>query len=104
MPDYLLRIPLFYKILLANVFIVALGAAIGTGVTVWYVDTYPGRVYVPLIAVFVLCGLVVSFVVNNWVLKRALAPLDRLQAAVDEVRSGAAERACRAGRGNRRPL
>ena len=86
--DYLLRIPLFYKILLANVFIVALGAAIGTGVTVWYVDTYPGRVYVPLIAVFVVCGLVVSFVVNNWVLKRALAPLDRLQTAVDEVRSG----------------
>ncbi len=88
MPNYLLRIPLFYKILLANVFIVALGAAIGTGVTVWYVDTYPGSVYVPLIAVFVLCGLVVSFVVNNWVLKRALAPLDRLQEGVDEVRRG----------------
>ena len=35
--DYLLRIPLFYKILLANVFIVALGAAVGTGVTVWYI-------------------------------------------------------------------
>ena len=87
--DYLLRIPLFYKILLANVFIVALGAAVGTSVTVWYVGHYPGQVYIQLIAVFALCGLAVSFVVNNWVLKRALAPLDRLQAAVDEVRSGA---------------
>jgi two-component system sensor histidine kinase UhpB len=84
----MLRTPLFYKILWANVAIVTLGAAIGTSVTVWYVQHYPGGVYFQLIAIFALCGVAISFVVNNWVLKRALEPLDRLQAAVDEVRGG----------------
>ena len=34
----LLRTPLFYKILLANLAIVALGAVAGTVITVWHVQ------------------------------------------------------------------
>jgi len=84
----LLRIPLFSKLLLANSAIVALGAVAGTIITVWHVQTYPADVHYALIALFTTAGIVVSFVVNNWVLKRALAPLDRLQTAVDAVRRG----------------
>lgn len=84
----LLRMPLFYKILLANLAIVALGAIAGTIVTVWHVTTFPEGLHLGLIAYFTLSGLAISFLVNSWVLKRALEPLDRLQQAVDAVRSG----------------
>lgn len=83
-----LRVPLFYKLLLANSAIVTLGAVVGTMITVWHVQTYPDDIHYELIALFTGVGIVVSFVVNNWVLKRALAPLDRLQTAVDAVRRG----------------
>lgn len=82
------RVPLFYKLLLANSTIVTVGAIFGTTITVWHVRTYPQDVHYELIALFVGVGLVVSFVVNNWVLKQALTPLDRLQTAVDAVRRG----------------
>jgi two-component system, NarL family, sensor histidine kinase UhpB len=78
----LLRLPLFYKILLANSLIVALGAVAGTVITLWHGHRYE------LITLFTGAGLVLSFVVNYWVLRIALTPLDRLQAAVDVVRCG----------------
>ncbi|MEZ4737232.1 MAG: hypothetical protein R3E79_59890 [Caldilineaceae bacterium] len=73
----LLRIPLFLKLLLANSAIVVLGAVVGTIITVWHVQTYPADVHYALIALFTGAGIIVSFVVNNWVLKWALAPLDK---------------------------
>jgi two-component system, NarL family, sensor histidine kinase UhpB len=84
----LLRVPLLYKILLANAAIVAGGAVAGTVITVWHVQSYPDDIHYELIAFFAAAGLLISFVVNTWVLRRALAPLDRLQDAVDEVRRG----------------
>lgn len=84
----ILRIPLFYKILLANSAIVALGAIFGTIITVWHVMTYPNDIHYALIAFFAIAGIVISFMVNKWVLKRALEPLGRLQDAVDKVRRG----------------
>ncbi|MCE7981580.1 MAG: HAMP domain-containing protein [Caldilinea sp. CFX5] len=84
----LLRMPLFYKLLLANSAIVMLGAVAGTVITVWHVQTYPADIHYPLIVLFSGAGLVISFVVNHWVLQRALAPLDRLQSAVDAIRRG----------------
>jgi two-component system sensor histidine kinase UhpB len=84
----LLRIPLFSKLLIANSAIVVLGAVAGTIITIWHVRTFPDDLHVPLIALFTLIGILISFGVNNWVLKRALAPLDRLQTAVDQVRKG----------------
>lgn len=84
----LLRIPLSQKILVANSAIVAVGAVAGTMITVWHVQRYPSDVHYELIALFAAAGIVASFLVNSWVLKRALTPLDRLQDAVDEVRRG----------------
>jgi two-component system sensor histidine kinase UhpB len=87
----LLRIPIFYKILLANAAIIALGAAAGTVITVWHVRQFPEDIHYGLIVLFTGAGVLISFVVNNWVLKQALSPLDRLQGAVDHVRSGASQ-------------
>ncbi len=84
----LLRTPLFYKILLANLAVVTFGAIVGTVVTIWHVATFPQALHWQLIFLFAAVGLAISFVVNSWVLKRALDPLDRLQQAVDDVRSG----------------
>lgn len=84
----LLHVPLFYKILLANSAIVAVGAVVGTVLTVWHVHAYPDDYHYELILVFGLAGLTLSSLVNFAVLRLALRPLDRLQATVDRVRAG----------------
>jgi two-component system sensor histidine kinase UhpB len=84
----ILRVPLLYKILLANSLIVAIGAVGGTVLTVWHVLTYPDDFHYELIALFAALGLALSFGVNYAVLRLALTPLHRLQTAVDGVRSG----------------
>lgn len=84
----LLRLPIFYKILLANSAIVALGALAGTSITIWHVQSFPNDFHYELIAVFAIVGLAISIAVNYIVLKLALTPLDHLQHAVDQVRAG----------------
>jgi two-component system sensor histidine kinase UhpB len=84
----LLRTPLFYKILLANIAIVGLGAVGGTMITIWHVTSFPDDIHYELIALFAGVGVAISFVVNQWVLRKALDPLDRLQVVVDEIRTG----------------
>ena len=84
----LLRTPLFYKILWANIAIVGLGAVGGTVITIWHVTSFPNDVHYELIALFAGVGVAISFFVNQWVLRKALDPLDRLQVAVDEIRTG----------------
>jgi two-component system, NarL family, sensor histidine kinase UhpB len=83
-----LRVPLFYKILLANSAIVSVGAVAGTVVTVWHVLNYPDTLHYDLIVLFAVIGLAISFVVNKQILQVALQPLDCLQAAVDAIRRG----------------
>ncbi len=94
----LLRLPLLLKILLANSALVAFGAVAGTLVTVWHVQTFPDDPHYELIVLFGAAGLALSFVVNYGVLRLALTPLDRLQAAVDRVRQGDLETRVEAGR------
>lgn len=84
----LLGIPLAYKILIANSAIVAVGAIAGTVITVWHVLSFPDDIHYELIFVFGTIGIIISFLVNNWIVQRALEPLDRLQASVDAVRAG----------------
>ncbi|MCB0072681.1 MAG: HAMP domain-containing protein, partial [Caldilineaceae bacterium] len=84
----LLGIPLAYKILIANSAIVAVGAVAGTMITVWHVLRFPDDIHYELIFVFGAVGIIISFLVNNWIVQRALEPLDRLQASVDAVRAG----------------
>jgi two-component system, NarL family, sensor histidine kinase UhpB len=84
----LLRLALFFKILLANSAIVALGAIAGTIITVWHVLSYPHALHYELIAFFAIAGLAISFAVNYLVLRLALTPLDQIQVIVDQVRHG----------------
>ena len=84
----LLRLPIFYKILLANSAIVGLGATAGTVITAWVAGRYPQDTRYVLIAFFAAAGIIISFIVNKWVLERTLTPMDRLQEAVDQVRRG----------------
>jgi two-component system sensor histidine kinase UhpB len=84
----LLGIPLADKILIANSAIVAAGAIAGTIITVWHVRQFPDDIHYGLILLFGAVGIVISYLVNNWIVQRALEPLDRLQNAVDEVRAG----------------
>ena len=94
----LLRLPLLLKILLANSALVAFGAVAGTVVTVWHVQTYPADLHYELIALFGAAGLLLSFLINYGVLRLALNPLERLQAAVDRVRQGDLTARVEAGR------
>ncbi len=80
-----LRVPLFYKILLANSVIVSIGAVAGTVITVWHVQNFPEDIHYELIAIFAIGGFFISYCVNRLVLKIALQPLDNLQDAVDLV-------------------
>ncbi len=89
--QHILRLPLFYKILVANSAIVALGAVAGTIITIWHVQTFPEDVHYGLIAFFGLSGLLISFFVNKWVLNLALEPLGHIQEAVHQVRGGATQ-------------
>ncbi len=77
--ERLLHIPIFYKILIANSAIVVFGAIAGTIITVWYVAGFFSTLEYGLITLFAVAGTLISFLVNNWALKRALEPLDRLQ-------------------------
>ena len=96
--ETLLRVPLFYKILVANSLIVTIGAVGGTIYTVWHVLTYPDDFHYELIALFAAFGLALSFAANYVVLRMALTPLTRLQAAVDDVREGDLSTRVRIGR------
>jgi len=84
----LLRIPLFYKILLANLALVALAGVAAAVVTAWHIEQFPDILDMELIVLVVVTALVTSCVVNYMVLKLALIPLDRIQAAIDEFQQG----------------
>lgn len=83
----LLHIPLFYKVLLTNAVSTVLMVA-GTSLAIRYVSTLFSEPRYDLIALLALAGLLISCAVNFVVMKLALAPLDRLEAAVNDVRHG----------------
>jgi two-component system sensor histidine kinase UhpB len=88
MPRRFASIPLFYKVLIANVAIVLFGAIAGTYVTA----TASRNVDVPsrtaLILVFASIGVLLSVAVNYRVLRAAFQPLDSLERAANAVRQG----------------
>ncbi|MGC4106020.1 MAG: histidine kinase [Thermomicrobiales bacterium] len=84
----LLSVPIFYKVLVANMVIVLVGAIAGTWVTARVV-TSPGHSPNPwLILVFVAVGFALSAVVNVIVLRAAFQPIDSLERVADAVRQG----------------
>jgi len=86
--SWLLRVPLFYKIVLVNSAVFALGWAVGTQVTIWHVRNFPDASHWDLIVLFFVGGVIVGCLMNRVVLKIVLIPLDRLQAAIDDVQRG----------------
>ncbi len=84
----LLRLPLFYKILIANAAIVILGAAVGTALTAEFVRAAPHRSTLELVGLFAAAGVVVSVVVNVVILRLALAPLRLLERTAERVQRG----------------
>ena len=86
--DWLLRVPLFYKILAANAAIVLVFSLLATWLAVHLGST--GSSIPPMIAVAV-AGAVVSLAVNAVIIQLALEPLRLLKRTVDRVQEGDVE-------------
>lgn len=84
----LARLPIIYKVLIANVTIVMIGALGGTYLTIRTVRPHPDRSFPELAAAFALVGFILSLVVNLLVLRAAFRPLSALQRAAQAVRGG----------------
>ncbi len=84
----LFRLPLFYKILIANVTIVLVGAVIGTALTADFLRAVPTRSTVWLVGLFAVAGVAVSAFVNALILRLALSPLKLLELTAERVQQG----------------
>lgn len=82
------RLTIFYKVLLANVAIVVLGAVVGTWTTILVVRRETDERFFPLAVIFAFAGIVLSLAVNFVALRAAFRPLARLQEAALAVRRG----------------
>ena len=83
-----LRLPLLHKILLINCAVTAMLAAIGAIVAIQHVQAFPTDPHYDLVAFFLVAGIIVCCVVDVLLLRLILAPLDRLEAAVDDASQG----------------
>ncbi|WP_420126411.1 ATP-binding protein [Longimicrobium sp.] len=86
--QWLLRVPLFYKILLANAALVLVGTILGSFVTADYVRRHPAASTLDLVGVMAGAGIVVTVLVNALILRLALHPLDALERTAARVRRG----------------
>ncbi len=85
----LLSLSLFYKVLIANSAIVLLGAVVGTIVTQRITSARPHQSWeVPLVCIFAVAGILLTWALNALLLRAALSPLARLQTVVKRVREG----------------
>ncbi len=83
-----LHIPLLWKLLLINVTVMALFALIGVLIAVQHVEASPSDSHFDLLAVFVVAGVGIDFVVSLGLIKLLLTPWERFEKAVDEARQG----------------
>lgn len=84
----LLRVPLFYKILIANGSLVLVGTIFGSYVTAAYVRQQPGASTLDLVGGLALVGIAVTVTVNALILSVALKPLDLLERTAARVQKG----------------
>jgi two-component system sensor histidine kinase UhpB len=83
-----LAIPIFYKVLFANLIIVLFGAVVGTYVTATFARNSEVPSREGLVGIFVLVGVILSGTVNILVLRAAFQPLDSLERVAEAVRRG----------------
>lgn len=88
MPERIAAVPLFYKVLIANVAIVLLGAIAGTFVTATAVRDADVTSRTELVLIFATIGVLLSVIVNYLVLRAAFQPLDSLEEVANAVRRG----------------
>jgi two-component system, NarL family, sensor histidine kinase UhpB len=85
---WLLRVPLFYKILIANGFLVLVGTIAASLVTARFVERNPDAQVMDLIGGLAALGIVVTLLVNVLILRLALRPLDALERTAARVQRG----------------
>lgn len=88
----LLRIPLYYKILIANGILVLVGTLFGSGVTATFVRQEPQRSWFEVAGLLALIGVGVTLLVNAVILRVALRPLDELERTAARVQRGELDR------------
>jgi two-component system sensor histidine kinase UhpB len=85
----LLGLPLFLKVLVANVVVVLIGVGLGTWFTLTYVaSATTGEFHWAAVAVMLVVGFAGSVLINAGVLTLALQPLHTLERTVDRVAAG----------------
>ena len=85
---WLLRVPLFYKILLANAVLVLVGTIVGSMVTATYVRRHPDASTLDLVGALAAGGILATVLVNAIILRLALQPLDALERTAARVQRG----------------
>jgi two-component system sensor histidine kinase UhpB len=83
-----LRVPLFYKILLANAALVLVGTVVGSMVTADYVRRNPAAGMLDLVGLLAVGGILATVLVNALILRLALHPLDALERTAARVQRG----------------
>jgi two-component system sensor histidine kinase UhpB len=83
-----LRLPLLYKILIANSAIVGLGAGMGTMAVAAWLRVDPHRPTLTLVCMLGIAGTVLSVAVNLLILRVALTPLRELERTARRVDAG----------------
>ncbi len=86
--QWALRVPLFYKILLANASLVLVGSIIGGLVTADYVRRNPAASLLDLVGALAIGGIFATVLVNAIILRLALHPLDALERTAARVQRG----------------
>jgi two-component system, NarL family, sensor histidine kinase UhpB len=83
----LLRVPLFYKILIANAAIVLVGTVVGTVLTRAYLREGADLTF-SWIILLAAAGMLVTILVNAIILRVALSPLKLLERTAEQVQAG----------------
>jgi two-component system sensor histidine kinase UhpB len=81
---WMFRFPILYRVLIGNSFVIICGAIAGTILTRHL--TLVGNLN--LILLFSFFGILLTLLVNYWIIKTALAPLFELRNALEHVKSG----------------
>ena len=84
------RLPIFNRLLIGNSAVIVVGAIGGTLLTQYLANLHIEAEFW-LIGLFVALGILLSLLVNYWIVKTALRPLHELREAVDRVQAGRAD-------------
>lgn len=86
--ERMMRLPIALKVLFANALVVVSGALVGTYLTVSFLERNPSVSRAALVLGFATIGVVVSVILNYWILRAAFEPLGNLERVADAVRRG----------------